>query len=193
MPDWDFVKVKEKVALAIVEKIELSDQASELINPDLSTEAFVSLLIENKLYPDAVLFLSNSLAKREGTWWACLCARGGLKDKASQADVKAIELAEAWVYKPTPENCEEAVKAAGLTNYETAAGWAAMAAFWSGDNISTVVGIKIPPEEGMTAKAVNAAELLAATCNEADKVEEYHQLFLQQGINIACGGNGQLK
>jgi len=192
MSDWDFVKVKQKIAQEITDKIELSEEAVVMIKPDLTSEAFVSELIDNELFTDAVLFLSNALAKREATWWACLCARGGLKDKASQIDMKAIELAEAWVFKPTAESCAATAKVAEETKFETAAGWAAMAAFWSGDNISTVGGITLAPEDDMTGKAVNAAELLAATCNEAEKVNEYHRLFLQQGINIACGGNGQL-
>jgi len=192
MSDWDFIKVKQKIAQEITDKIELSEEAVAMIKPDLTSEAFISELIDNQLFTDAVLFLSNALAKREATWWACLCARGGLKDKANQIDMNAIELAEAWVYKPTTENCAATARVAEETKFETAAGWAAMAAFWSGDNISTVAGITLAPEDDMTGKAVNAAELLAATCNEAEKVNEYHLLFLQQGINIACGGNGQL-
>ena len=84
------------------------------------------------------------------------------------------------------------MKAAEATEFKTAAGWAAVAAFWSGDNISTVAGITTPPADDLTGKAVNAAELLAASMQKPDKVNDYHQLFLKQGIDIACGGDGSL-
>ena len=192
MSDWDFVKVKQKTASVIAEKIELSNKAKTILKDDLSPEQFMSILIDQQFYTDAVLFLAFSLPKREATWWACLCAKGGLKDKAMPEDLKAIELAEAWVYRPTTENCQVTMKAAEATAFKTAAGWAAVAAFWSGDNISTVAGITTPPGDEMTGKAVNAAELLAASMQEPKEVNDYHQLFLKQGIDIACGGDGNL-
>ena len=192
MSDWHFVKVKEKMASEVAAKIKLSDKAKTILKDELSPAQFVGMLIDQYCYTDAVLFLAFSLPKREATWWACLCAKGGLKDKARPEDLKAIELAEAWVYRPTSENCQMTMKAAEATEFKTAAGWAAVAAFWSGDNISTVAGITTPPADDLTGKAVNAAELLAASMQKPDKVNDYHQLFLKQGIDIACGGDGSL-
>jgi len=192
MNDWHFVKVKEKMASEIATKIELSDGAKTILKDELSPAQFMSVLIDQQFYTDAVLFLAFSLPKREATWWACLCAKGGLKDKAKPEDLKAMELAEAWVYRPTNENCQVTMKAAEATAFQTSAGWAAVAAFWSGDNISTVAGITTPPGDELTGKAVNAAELLAASMQEPEKVNDYHQLFLKQGIDIACGGDGSL-
>ena len=69
--------------------------------------------------------------------------------------------------------------------------WTAMAAFWSGDDISPIPQAVIPPDEKLYAKAVIGAVMLAATQGDASKVNENYQLFLQQGINIASGGDGR--
>jgi len=192
MNDWNFIKVKQAKASEIAELIELSEEAEAIINEQLSPALYVEKLLEQQFYVDAVLFLAFALPKREGVWWACLCAKGGLKDRATAEDLKAIELAEAWVYKPTAENCQRTMKAAESTNFHTAAGWAAIAAFWSGESISTVGGISTPPAEDLSCKAVNAAEALAASKQEPEKINEYHQHFLKEGIDIACGGDGSL-
>ncbi len=120
-----------------------------------------------------------------------MCARNNLSDKTSANEIKAIELAEAWVYKPTEENRKLTLPAAEITAYKSAASWAAMAAFWSGNDISPVVHAIVPPNEKLFAKAVVGAVILAATQSEAGKIDGNYQLFLKQGINIASGGDGR--
>jgi hypothetical protein len=152
---------------------------------------YLNQLIALKFYPDAVRFLAHALPKREATWWACLCARNTLTDKSPANEIKAIELGEAWVYKPTEDNRKPTLAAAEATEYKTASSWAAIAAFWCGDDISPVPQAVIPPAEKLYAKAVIGAVMLAATQGEANKVNDKYLLFLQQGINIASGGDGR--
>lgn len=190
MTEINLTKVKQATALAVCLGVDLGEQATALLQDKLTVTDFLHQLIEQKLYPDAVRFLAHALPKREATWWACLSARNGLTDKTSAAEIKAIELAEAWVYKPTEDNRKLTLPAAEMTAYKTAASWAAIAAFWSGDDISPIPQAIIPPDEKLYAKAVIGAVMLAATQGESSKVNDNYALFLQQGINIASGGNG---
>ncbi len=193
MTAWNFIKIEDHYAADITDEFELSAEAQTLIDDYISPADFLKQLIEQQLYIDAILFLAYALPKREGTWWACICARSGLQKNASAHDIKAIELAEAWVYQPTKENCQPTMQAAERTNFQTPAGWAAIAAFWSGESIATVAGINMPPDEDLSCKAVNAAAALAASIQKPEEIAQYHQLFLKQGIDIACGGNGHLE
>lgn len=188
----NLIKIKQVNANVIVQGVELDEQASELLKNNPTSADYLQQLIARRLYPDAVRFLAHALPKREATWWACLCVRHCLTDKTPVSDIKAIELAEAWVYKPVEENRQLTLAAAQATAFNTSASWAAMAAFWSGDNISPVPEAIVPADEKLFAKAVTGAVMLAATQGEASKVHDNYQLFLQQGINIASGGNGRI-
>ncbi|CAG1022418.1 hypothetical protein DOJK_01658 [Patescibacteria group bacterium] len=187
------MKIKQANANIIAKDSGLDDMALELLAQYSDSSEYLNQLIEQKLYPDAVRFLANALPKREATWWACLCARHVLNDKTPPAEVKAIELAEAWVYKPNEDTRKPTLAAAEAVSHNTPASWAAMSAFWSGNDISPTPQAIIPPSETLYAKAVIGAVMLAATQVAPDKVADTYQLFLQQGIDIANGGDGRSK
>jgi hypothetical protein len=191
MTETNLTKINQKNATAICQGLELDEQAAALLQDNPTPALFMQQLIEQRLYPDAVRFLAHALPKREATWWACLCARNSVTDKTPANEIKAIELAEAWVYKPTEENRKLTMPAAEAAGFKTSASWAAVAAFWSGDNISPVPQAIVPPDAKLFAKAVVGAVMLAAAQGEAKKVNNNYQLFLQQGINIAGGGDGR--
>lgn len=191
MTESTLIKIKHVNADTIAQGIGLDEQAAALLQDYPATADYLNQLITLKFYPDAVRFLAHALPKREATWWACLCARNTLTDKTPANQIQAIELGEAWVYKPTEDNRKPTLAAAEATEYKTAASWAAIAAFWSGDDISPVPQAVIPPDEKLYAKAVIGAVMLAATQGEANKVNDKYLLFLQQGINIASGGDGR--
>ncbi|MCX7102996.1 MAG: hypothetical protein NTX38_16325 [Methylobacter sp.] len=191
MTEKIFTKIKQSNALEICKGLDMDKQAIELLQDNPTTVSFLDQLIAQKLYPDAIRFLAHALPKREATWWACLCARHQVTDQTTVNEIKAIELAEAWVYKPTEENRKLTYPAAELTGFKSASSWAAIAAFWSGDDISPVPQAVIPPDEKLYSKAVLGAVMLAATQGEASKVTQKYELFLQQGINIANGGDGR--
>ena len=192
MTEMNFIKVPQPEAVPITTELDLTDAAVALLSPGMSPAQYLQCLIDNALYADAIMFLAASLPTREATWWACLCARSTLTEQSPAPDIKATALAEAWVYKPTPENCSVTLAAAEATGFKTPAGWAAMAAFWSGDNISPNKEAIVPPPNGLTGKAVNGAVMLAAVQGEPARIAEYQQLFLKKGIDIACGGDGRL-
>jgi len=186
-----FTKIRQVKAVEISAMFELGDQGRALLSDEIASGDFIYLLLEHEDYDDAVKFLAYALPKREATWWACLCARSCLTEQSKTSDIKAIEFAETWVYRPTAANAKINLKIAEATAYKTAAGWAAMAAFWSGENISPIKGNIVIPAPELTAKAVIGAVKLAAVQAGSGHINKNYQLFIRQGIDIACGGDGR--
>jgi hypothetical protein len=192
LPEQSFSKITQANARLLCQSIELDEAAQILLRDTVTSAAYIQQLIDKQLYTDAVKVLAHALPKREATWWACLCARNTLSETSAANESKAIELAEAWVYKPSEDNRKAILPIAETSHFKTAASWAAMAAFWSGNNIALSPDITIPPAEGLTAKAVLGAVITAAVHSKPDKIASNYQLFLKQGIHIACGGDGRL-
>jgi hypothetical protein len=187
----NLVKIKQPTAAEICQVVSLEEKAKQLLTDNLTPTDFLQQLFAQGLYTDAVQFLANALPKREAVWWACLAARSTLNEQSPPTELKAIELAEAWVYRPTQESCQPTMQAAEAANFETPAAWAAVAAFWSGDNISPVANAAVSPPDELTAKAVAGAVMLAAVHGDAQKIDENYQRYLRQGIDVASGGDGR--
>ena len=193
MSEYAFKKVTADRALAVCQDIELDEAGRGLLAPELAPAAFLRLLIDEALYADAVRFLARALPRRQATWWACLCARSVLGENPSPDMVRALELAEQWVYKPTEEHRRLTFPAAQAAQFSHPASWAAMAAFWSGGSMAPPEAPVVPPAENLTGKAVAGAVMLAAVQTEPEKSETKYRRFLEQGIDIACGGTGRLE
>ncbi len=193
MSEYAFKKVAADRASAVCQDIDLDEAARDLLAPELTPAAYVRLLIDGELYADAVRFLARALPKREATWWACLCARSALGENPAPELVKALELAEQWVQRPTEEHRRLTYPAAQASQFGHPAGWAAMAAFWSGGSMAPPDVPVVPPADNLTAKAVAGAVMLAAVQTEPEKAEAKYRRFLEQGIDIAGGGNGRLE
>ncbi|AEG02282.1 DUF6931 family protein [Methylomonas methanica] len=186
-------KVLVPKAALICQDIELDQQALTGLASDPSPLEFLQDLIKQKLYPDAVRFLARALPKREAVWWACLSARSCLlTEKPEPKLVQAVEAAEAWVYKPTETNRRQAFTAAEAASFENPAAWAGMGAFWSEGSMAPENVPAVPPADNFTAKAVAGAVMLAAVQSQPEKASDKYLFFLEQGIDIANGGNGRL-
>jgi hypothetical protein len=193
MSEYPFKKVAADRAAAICQDIDLDEAARGLLAPELAPAAFLRLLVDGALYADAVRFLARALPKREATWWACLCARSALGENPAPELLKALELAEQWVQRPTEEHRRLTYPAAQESQFGHPASWAAMAAFWSGGSMAPPDVPAVPPADNLTAKAVAGAVMLAAVQTEPEKAEAKYQRFLDQGIDIAGGGSGRLE
>jgi len=185
-------KVLIPKAAVICQDIQLDQQALKCLESDPGPVEFLNALITRQLYPDAVRFLARALPKREAVWWACLSARSSLADNPAQNLPQALEAAEAWVYKPTEPHRRQANVAAQIASFENPAAWAAMAAFWSDGSMAPEDAPVVPPAESLTAKAVAGAVMLAAVQNQPEKANDKYLFFLEQGADIANGGNGRL-
>ncbi|MGH8548400.1 MAG: DUF6931 family protein [Methylococcales bacterium] len=191
MSQVQFKKIKEHAAVEVCQRVELEDQAAALLSEQQTPEEFLQLLMNHHLYADATRFLSQALPNREATWWACLCAREVLTDDLPRAALSALESAEKWVYKPTDENRHVTFALAEKATFDTPASWAAVAAFWSGGNISPYPDAIVNPAPELNGKAVAGAVILAAVQGEASGIDARYQKFIRQGIDIARGGDGR--
>lgn len=186
-------KVTQKLAAEICTNIELEKEAELLLDATFTPEQYLNTLIDNKQYFSAVIFLAHALPRREAVWWACVCAKAVITTKTSDDDVDALKSAEQWVYSPTEENRRLAERLAEKTKFVTPQSWAAMGAFWSGGSITGVDDPPVPPAKYLYAHAVAGSINLAATIDTERDSENLYQVFFQQGINIANGGNGEVK
>ncbi len=102
------------------------------------------------------------------------------------ADKAALGAAERWTEEPTEDHRRSAESTAEATGYETAAGWSAAGAFWSGGSIAPPELPEVPPKETLTAQAVVVAISLTAGAEPSQMASRYAE-FLALGARIADG------
>ena len=169
---------------AIASAAELSPEALELLRADTQPAQYISLLVEKKMYPDAVRFLAHALPRREAVWWAWVCARRAAGDAPPPAVKAALDTAEKWIAQPTEENRRAAHAAAEQAGFGTAAGCTGLAAFFSGESIAPPDAPPVPPGEFLAAKAVSGAIIFAAVAPRPEKAAEKFQSFIAQGVDV---------
>ncbi len=171
-------------AADLCKHVTLSEGAQELLRPEHLPKQFLDILIEKKLAADAVQFIAHYLPKRQAVWWACHCALDSAGPKPKPEAVRAIQTAERWVAQPTDENRRVAQPAAEEADTATAAGCAALAAFYS-------EGMPAPDAKAqakvyyMTARLVAGSVLLAASVDSA-KVNDNLAKYIAVGKDVVA-------
>jgi hypothetical protein len=143
--------------------------------------------------PEAVRVLAHALPKREGVWWACMCATSTAPQDLSESDRLAEETAELWVRRQTDDLRRAAMAHAEVGGFMTAEAWTGIAAFWSGDSIAPPDERPIPPLPEQTGTAVAAAVMLASVRGDGAQYAARLKRFLDSGRDIASGGVGRLQ
>jgi len=159
----------------------------ELLAEDMPVPRFVELLASHEQYLDAVRLIAHALAKRSSVEWACRCVRLVSGEDLSPVEAAAISAAEAWVADPSEEHRRQAGAAAEAAK-QVPAGWAAMAAFWSGGSMAPPHAPVVPPGPTLTAHAAGGAVMLAAVARQPEKAPEKYKRFLEMGRELM--GNG---
>ena len=109
---------------------------------------------------DAVTFCAYTLGRREAVWWACQCVRS-IVPLAPGSEDATLTAAEDWVRDPDEERRMSALRLGMAADRRAPTPWLALAAAWSGGNISPVQGNSLPAGPHMTARAARIAILLA--------------------------------
>lgn len=189
MNDW--IKIQAHTAKELLEHFEISeDEAESELVLDTTPRISIERLAAKGFYLDAVKLMAHALPKREAVWWACLAARAVQTPETDESNQLALLAAEAWAKKPTEAHRQRAKALGEKTKFRTPASWAATAASWSAGSMAGEHEPVIAPPEYLYAHAVAGAICLAAVAKDEDAPENAYKLFLSQGINIACGGNG---
>lgn len=187
MSSGGLAKVTAKTAGEVCAHFPLGDEAKKLLRDGLAPRAFLDVLLDKQQFVEAARFLAHALPKREGVWWACLCARSVAGAKPPAKVAAALQAAEKWVADPSEDNRRAAWPAAEAAELGTPAGCAAAAAFWSGGSLGPANVPAIPPGEHLTAHGVAGAVMLAAVLSEPEKAPEKYRTFFALGIDVANG------
>jgi len=174
--------IPKTVAISAV--AELGESAMALVRPEIHPREYVGLLVEQKLYPDAVRFLAHALPKREAVWWAWVTARRAAGEKPPPPIKAALDATERWIAQPSEENRRAAMAAAEKAGFDSAAGCAGLGAFFSGGSLAPPELPPVPPGEYLTAKAVSGAVIFAAVAGEPEKAPEKFKSFVAQGVDV---------
>lgn len=174
-------------ATEIASHLQLEGEAAQLLRDDLTPAAYLDLLVQREQYVPAIQFLAHALPKREAVAWACQCVRNaglGALDDIARA---ALDAAEQWVLDPSEPNRRAAQAAAEKAGYDTPAGCAAAAAFFSGGSLAPAHVPEVPPGPTLTAQAAAGSILLAAVLKEPEKALEKQRDFLRRGMELGGG------
>jgi hypothetical protein len=180
----------EANAAAIGQKLELSPQARALLKPDLSPDAFVTLLNSRKLYADGLAFIAGWLPIREAIWWGCQCTWHVTRPSPSPLDQQALQCAVNWVLQPTEANRRQAERAAAQAGSHTPAGCLALAVYCTPGSLAPEGLPAVPAPAGLGARALEAA--LAAAAARGDFDHNQRQ-FIVMGLDVAHGKNSWTK
>lgn len=162
----------------------LGEDAKAVLQPAHGPRQYMQALVERSLHADAVRFLAHALPKREGIWWAWVCARRASGDAPAPAVKAALDATERWITQPTDENRRAAMRAAESAGVATPAGCTAVAVFLSGGSLGPEHTPPVPPGELLTAKAITGAVVSSAVSGNASKAPERFQAFIGQGLDV---------
>ncbi len=178
-------KIKE-----ILQEMELKQTLEYALMQLSGAKEVLSYLAENH-QDDAILhFLALGLPKREAVWWAYLCACEAEDESTCESTQQALKHTHDWVHDQTDDARRAAGVMAESLELYTPASWAAMAAFWSGDNIASIGKPKVEPDEFMAGQAVYNAIILVAEQQGGSK--QAIKNYIRRGLHIAMGGNGKV-
>ena len=175
----------------ILKQFDLSDDAAEIVAPEMTVAEATALLGKAELSVDLVNFWAHALPMREGIWWAYLCS-SKRQDTWTKQEREIAENVNVWLRSPSEplrRRIEMAVE--GLAN-DRAVRWLGLAVFWSGTgSIAPADSPAVMPAEMLYAKAVAGAVNIAAALPEWKEFRNYYNAAFQSALAIANGGNGQ--
>lgn len=122
--------------------------------------AFMRALLASKTPEDALTFCAHTLPRREAVWWACQSVRSMAKIGEGEED-PFLRSAENWVREPEDYRRLAALRLGMESGRRHATNWLALAAGWSGGNISLLEGMHVAPQPDQTANALRTAILIA--------------------------------
>lgn len=183
-PACDLAALK---AAEVIARYQPDDVVPAMLKPEMSCLDLLSALAGKQEYDSAVRLLCFALPKQHAVWWAIGCVEQSAGDKLTAQDKAALESARNWVIDPSEENRRLAEAGAAPIQMGSAAGAAALGAFWSGGSLAPAEFDAVPPPNELTAQAVYAAMCL--TCIEGDGRNANLPRFYETGLKIAAGEN----
>ncbi|MDD1783961.1 Twin-arginine translocation pathway signal [Enterovibrio sp. ZSDZ35] len=185
-----YIKIPHPLAEHILKLYDPQEGILPLVEPGMTPQQLIQRAVQEGLYADAVIFLAHGLPVREAVWWGCVCA--DTRNDWNEAEGNAIRAAKAWVHTPDETSRRYAEQTANEATLQNGAGWIAQAVFWSGGSMTGPSDPVVPPPEYLYAQAVGGSINLTAILPDGAHAETRYHQFIEMGINIANGGNGNL-
>jgi len=159
--------------------------------PATPVDAVLAALDEQGATIDMLRLLSVALPARERVWWACLAARD-IVGAAPENNTPALSAAEAWVFKPSPENCEKARLTVEQAEVDDDTVHCATAVQFADGTLGPGGLSHHPAPVGASEVSVFAMNLVALE-KHSDRFEDYGRMLIDRALDIARGGNGQVE
>lgn len=178
--------VPERTAEEICKNVRMGMRARKLLTAGMKPGQFLTILVENRLYADAIRYMAHALLNREAVWWACLCARAVEADALEAMPVEhrqALGAAVRWVLEPTEANRQAAGRSVEPAGTRTPAGAVARAAAFALGQVEPPSTGNTPPNPTLAARMAAASVLLAA--KSSDRLRRSITL----GLDVAYGHN----
>jgi hypothetical protein len=161
----------------------LGEEARKKLEPEMTPEEFLQVLIENKWYSDAIQFVAHYLPKRQAVFWAMTCVKQ-YEVEINAEGKAALKATEKWIASSSEENRKATLEAANEADTTTAAGAAALAAYYS-DGLPQTQDPKLNAKAFfMTAKLTTGAVLLTASADREQTLARL-EAFTNKGVEIA--------
>ncbi len=167
----------------------LTEPARRLLRDGLPADAFLGLLRERGLLPDALRFLALALPRRVAVWWGCQCAWHLKGAEEPAPSLAALRAAVRWVLDPSEDNRRAAEGPGQEAGLEDPAGCLAMSAFWSGGSMTPPHLPAVKPPPFLTGRLVGGAVLLASVRHQPLRCLHHYRTCLALGIEAAEGKN----
>jgi hypothetical protein len=172
----------------LVERAKVSDEATPFVATAADGGALVQALTANGKTTEAVKVIAAALPPREGVWWAWVSARHAAQfgtPGGSPAPVvtEALAAVEQWIANPDDERRRAAWAAGERAGFESPAGCAAAAVFFTAGSVAPADVTPVPPPAGIDRMLVGNAVALAAAANP-DLFEALAGAYIAQGLEV---------
>lgn len=156
-----------------------------------SVDAVLDELDAKGAFVDMLRLMSIALPPRERVWWACLAARDFI-GAAPDNTTPALDAAEAWVFRPAPENRAQLEQVIELADSDDETVKCALSALYAEGSLGTGDMEQTPAPPGGSEVMAFAINVIALDMIESD-LEPYAQGLIDRAVDIARGGNGKAR
>jgi hypothetical protein len=138
---------------------------------------------------DILQLLAAALPVRERVWWACLAARD-IVGEGPENETRCLMHSEAWVFRPTEENREQAIISLEHADMDDVTVHCATGVQYCDDTLGPGDMAQLPAPPGGAAIAAFAMNLESLAFNK-DNWDDHLEVLIDRALDIARGGNGK--
>ncbi|GEK08133.1 hypothetical protein HUZ36_16085 [Pseudoalteromonas sp. McH1-7] len=153
-------QLKQASIATIIGRYKASEEASHLLQPTLTPQQGVAVLLKADLERDAIQLIAHGLAVMNAIRWGLEIVKS--YGANTDDEHKVLSCVESWLQSPSETLRIRAQQLAERVGLDNAFGWLAYSVFWSGTG--SIVAPELPvvlPPENMVGHAINAAILLS--------------------------------